>query len=81
MSSQAYIADFLQQREEAKAAARAAARAEDQKIKDYWSMVSCAVSSMCRFITQSVAWWEGHSVHTHNHVQESPQKPSKELCG
>jgi hypothetical protein len=39
---QAYIAEFLRQREEAKAAALAAARAEDQKIQQYWSMVSRA---------------------------------------
>jgi hypothetical protein len=36
---QAYIANFLQQREEAKAAALAAARAEEQAIQEYWSMV------------------------------------------
>lgn len=47
MSLQAYIANFLQQREETKAAARAAARAEDQKIKDYWSMVSYASELLC----------------------------------
>jgi hypothetical protein len=42
LASQAYIAKFLQQREENKAATLAAARAEDQKIKQYWSMVSRA---------------------------------------
>ncbi len=42
VTPQAYIAKFLQQREENKAATVAAARAEDQKIKQYWSMVSQA---------------------------------------
>lgn len=37
--TQAYIEAFLCQREEDKAAALAAARAEDQKIQQYWSMV------------------------------------------
>lgn len=45
---QAYIAEFLRQREEAKAAEQAAARAEDQKIKDYWSKVRPASCSACR---------------------------------
>jgi hypothetical protein len=36
---QAYIEEFLRQREDKKAAALAAARAEDEKIKQYWSMV------------------------------------------
>lgn len=40
IAPQAYTAKFLQQREEDKAATLAAARAEDQKIKQYWSMVS-----------------------------------------
>lgn len=37
---QAYIENFLHEQGEAKATARAAAQAEEQKIQDYWSMVA-----------------------------------------
>jgi hypothetical protein len=37
---QAYIENFLKEQEDAKAAARAAAKAEEQRIQDYWAMVA-----------------------------------------
>jgi Na+-translocating ferredoxin:NAD+ oxidoreductase RnfC subunit len=37
---QAYIENFLKEQEDAKAAARRAAQAEDQRIQDYWAMVA-----------------------------------------
>ncbi|WIA31853.1 hypothetical protein OEZ86_002718 [Tetradesmus obliquus] len=38
--TKAYIENFLREQEDAKAAARAAARAEEQRIQDYWAMVA-----------------------------------------
>lgn len=66
---QAYIEEFLRQREEKKAAALAAARAEDQKIKQYWSMVSCLAAvvteacfeSLFSYTGSHVTAWPNHS--------------------